>query len=108
MAPHYSFAPTRAAWAVNLPAARAACGMGFVATPGSAPSHRVVELGALALARLAHRGGLDADGASGDGAGLLIQVPRGLFAAGEAVAVLFEWDERARHTLADAIAAQGL
>jgi glutamate synthase domain-containing protein 2/glutamate synthase domain-containing protein 1 len=82
--------------------------MGFVATPGSAPSHRVVELGALALARLAHRGGLDADGASGDGAGLLIQVPRGLFAAGEAVAVLFEWDERARHTLADAIAAQGL
>jgi glutamate synthase (ferredoxin) len=82
--------------------------MGFVATPGSAPSHRVVELGALALARLSHRGGLDADGKSGDGAGLMIQVPRRLFGEGTAVAVLFEWDERARPTLEAAIAGQGM
>jgi glutamate synthase (ferredoxin) len=82
--------------------------MGFVATPASPPSHRVVELGALALAHLSHRGGLDADGKSGDGAGLLIQVPRRLFGNDTAVAVLFEWDERARPTLEAAIAAQGM
>ena len=82
--------------------------MGFVATPGRAASHRVVELGALALARLGHRGGLDADGKSGDGAGLLIQVPRRLFGEDTAVAVLFEWDERARPALERAIAAQGM
>src|SRR5438309_8162914 len=99
---------SRAAWAGHLPAHRAACGVGFVATPNAGPSHRVVELGALALARLSHRGGLDADGKSGDGAGLLIQVPRRLFGEDTAVAVLFEWDERARSTLEGAISAQGM
>jgi glutamate synthase (ferredoxin) len=108
MAPPYSFASPRAAWAGSLPADRAACGMGFVATPGSSPSHRVVELGTLALANLAHRGGLDADGKSGDGAGLMIQVPRRLFGKDAAVAVLFEWDERGRPALAAALAAQGM
>jgi glutamate synthase domain-containing protein 2/glutamate synthase domain-containing protein 1/glutamate synthase domain-containing protein 3 len=82
--------------------------MGFVAAPGAEPSHRVVELGALALARLGHRGGLDADGKSGDGAGLLIQIPRRVFGPNAAVAVLFEWDERARGVLASAIQAQGM
>src|SRR3984893_5468931 len=98
----------RAAWAGSVPVDRAACGMGFVATPGRAPSHRVVELGALALARLGPRGGLDANGKSGDGAGLLIQVPRRLFGEDTAVAVLFEWDDRARPALERAIAAQGM
>jgi glutamate synthase (ferredoxin) len=67
--------------------------MGFVATPEL--GHEAVELGVQALARLAHRGGLDADGKSGDGAGLLIQVPHRLLGR-HAVAVLFDWDERAR------------
>ncbi len=78
--------------------------MGFVATPDAAASHRVVELGVTALARLAHRGGLDADGKSGDGAGLLIQIPRRIFGPHTAVAVLFEWDGRAREVLAAALA----
>src|ERR687886_1682882 len=82
--------------------------MGFLATPAVPPTHRVVELGVTALARLAHRGGLDADGKSGDGAGLLIQIPRRLFGPGVAVAVLFEWDERARGVLARALAGQGM
>src|SRR5438309_8811668 len=98
----------RAAWAGHLPGHRAACGIGFVATPGSAPSHRVVELGVVALARVSHRGGLDADGKSGDGAGLMIQVPRHLFGADTAVAVLFEWDERARGVLAAALGRYGM
>ena len=67
--------------------------MGFVATPDL--GHGAVEQGVQALARLAHRGGLDADGKSGDGAGLLIQVPRRLFGADVAVIVVFEWDSRA-------------
>src|SRR5215469_8878392 len=99
--------PPRAAWPGQLPEHRAACGMGFVATPRAAPSHRVVQLGVTALARLSHRGGLDADGKSGDGAGLMIQVPRGIFGAGVAVAVLFEWDP-SRAELAAALAAHGM
>src|SRR5499427_8974730 len=98
----------RAAWPGQLPEHRAACGMGFVATPGAAPTHRVVQLGATALARLSHRGGLDADGRSGDGAGLMIQIPRLIFGRHTAVAVLFEWDERARGEFAAALAVHGM
>src|SRR5215471_14934567 len=98
----------RAAWPGQLPEHRAACGMGFVATPGAAPTHRVVQLGVTALARLSHRGGLDADGRSGDGAGLMIQVPRPIFGADAAVAVLFEWDERAPGELAAALGEHGM
>src|SRR6202158_1739529 len=80
--------------------------MGFVATPES--GHRAVELGVQALARLSHRGGLDADGKSGDGAGLLIQVPQRLLGGACAVAALFEWDARARDIVAESIASSGL
>src|SRR5213594_987019 len=68
--------------------------MGFVATPDM--GHAAVSHGVRALARLAHRGGLDADGKSGDGAGLLIQVPDRLLGGRCAVVVLFAWDERAQ------------
>src|ERR1700682_2074021 len=80
--------------------------MGFVATPES--GHRAVELGVQAPARLSHRGGLDADGKSGDGAGLLIQVPERLLGGAFAVAALFEWDARARDIVAESIASSGL
>jgi glutamate synthase (ferredoxin) len=58
-----------------------ACGVGFVAQLGSAGSHEVVERGLMALARLAHRGGVDADGRSGDGAGLLTAIPEAFLRA---------------------------
>jgi len=80
--------------------------MGFVATPES--GHRAVKLGVQALARLSHRGGLDADGKSGDGAGLLIQVPHRLLGGDFAVAALFEWDARARDIVARSVAASGM
>jgi len=80
--------------------------MGFVAAPEL--GHRAVALGVEALARLSHRGGLDADGKSGDGAGLLIQVPHRLLGGEFAVAALFEWDGRARDIVAESIAASGL
>jgi len=56
-----------------------ACGVGFIAQLGGPASHAVVERGLGALARLAHRGGVDADGRSGDGAGLLVALPRAFF-----------------------------
>src|SRR5437899_1488259 len=52
-----------------------ACGVGFIAQLGSTGSHEVVERALEALLRLAHRGGVDADGRSGDGAGLLTAIP---------------------------------
>jgi glutamate synthase domain-containing protein 1 len=52
-----------------------ACGVGFVAQLGSPASRAVVERALTALLRLTHRGGVDADGSSGDGAGLLVPIP---------------------------------
>jgi len=52
-----------------------ACGVGFIAKLGSTGSREVVERALNALVRLSHRGGVDADGSSGDGAGLLTPIP---------------------------------
>src|ERR1700683_3407653 len=56
-----------------------ACGVGFIAQLGGPASHGVIERGLEALSRLAHRGGVDADGRSGDGAGLLVALPNVFF-----------------------------
>ena len=80
--------------------------MGFVSTPRL--GHEAVRLGVEALARLSHRGGLDADGKSGDGAGLLVQIPHRLLGGRFAVAALFEWDGRARELVTEALTASGL
>jgi glutamate synthase (NADPH/NADH) large chain/glutamate synthase (ferredoxin) len=56
-----------------------ACGVGFIAQLGGPASHALVERGLGALVRLAHRGGVDADGRSGDGAGLLVGLPKAFF-----------------------------
>jgi len=60
-----------------------ACGTGFVAHLGRPASHEIVDFGLTALERLTHRGGVDADGSSGDGAGLLLSLPQ-LFFRGRA------------------------
>src|SRR5215468_10155683 len=56
-----------------------ACGTGFIARLGGAANHDIVEYALNALERLTHRGGVDADGASGDGAGLLTTIPKTFF-----------------------------
>ncbi len=56
-----------------------ACGTGFIAQLASPPSHDIVQYALNALERLTHRGGVDADGASGDGAGLLTSIPYSFF-----------------------------
>ena len=56
-----------------------ACGVGFIAQLGEPASNALVQRGLCALDRLAHRGGVDADGRSGDGAGLLVELPNSFF-----------------------------
>jgi glutamate synthase (ferredoxin) len=58
-----------------------ACGTGFVVRLGAPPAHDIIEYALTALERLTHRGGVDADGASGDGAGLLTSLPQEFFRA---------------------------
>jgi hypothetical protein len=56
-----------------------ACGTGFVADISGKKSHQVVRDALVVLKRLAHRGGAGYDPDTGDGAGILIQLPDGLF-----------------------------
>ena len=52
-----------------------ACGVAFVATLTGDPSHIIVEQALTALRNLDHRGAAGAEANSGDGAGILLQVP---------------------------------
>ncbi len=52
-----------------------ACGVAMVATLSGVPSHTIVDQGLTALRNLEHRGASGADPDSGDGAGILLQVP---------------------------------
>ncbi len=54
-----------------------ACGIAFVADLSGATSHRMVALGITALHNLEHRGAKGAEVNTGDGAGILMQVPHG-------------------------------
>ncbi|MCX6390513.1 MAG: glutamate synthase large subunit [Solirubrobacterales bacterium] len=56
-----------------------ACGVAFVAQLVGGPSHGVVERALVALANLEHRGAAGADPETGDGAGILIQIPDQFF-----------------------------
>ena len=56
-------------------AERDACGVAFVATLTGAPTHTLVQQALTALGNLDHRGASGAEPDSGDGAGLLINVP---------------------------------
>ncbi len=58
---------------------RDACGTGFVADVSGRRSHRIVQHAVEAVINLTHRGAVSADGKTGDGAGLLTQLPRRLF-----------------------------
>ena len=56
-----------------------ACGLGFVADLKNRPRNRTVALGLEILRRLAHRGAAGSDPMSGDGAGILVQLPHRYF-----------------------------
>jgi glutamate synthase (NADPH/NADH) large chain len=83
-----------AAFAVRYPAASAclaanaqidltehdACGVGLVAALDGKPRREVVQAGIDALKAVWHRGAVDADGKTGDGAGIHIEIPQDFFA----------------------------
>jgi glutamate synthase (NADPH/NADH) large chain/glutamate synthase (ferredoxin) len=52
-----------------------ACGTGFVANISGRGEHRIITYALEALANLAHRGAMDADAETSDGAGILTQLP---------------------------------
>ena len=53
----------------------ASCGVGLVVSIDGKPSRKVVENGIEALKAVWHRGAVDADGKTGDGAGIHVQIP---------------------------------
>ncbi len=56
-----------------------ACGVGLIAAIDGKPRREVVEAGINALKAVYHRGAVDADGKTGDGAGIHVQIPREFF-----------------------------
>ncbi len=56
-----------------------ACGVGLVAATDGQPSRRVVAAAIDALKAVWHRGAVDADGKTGDGAGIHVELPTGFF-----------------------------
>jgi len=57
------------------------CGFGLISHLEGEASHKLVRTAISSLSRMAHRGGIAADGKSGDGCGLLLQKPDGFFQA---------------------------
>lgn len=56
-----------------------ACGIGFIADLKNEASHQTVKKGISMLCRLEHRGSQGGDDQTGDGAGILIQIPHLFF-----------------------------
>jgi len=55
------------------------CGVGLVAQIDGTPRRAIVEMAVRALKAVFHRGAIDADGKTGDGAGIRIDVPQDFF-----------------------------
>jgi glutamate synthase (NADPH/NADH) large chain len=51
------------------------CGFGLIAHIKGEPSHRLLTTAIESLTCMTHRGGINADGKTGDGCGLLLQIP---------------------------------
>jgi glutamate synthase (ferredoxin) len=98
---------------------RDACGTGFVADAGGRPSRQIAEAALEALCRVRHRGAAAADARTGDGAGLLIPIPRSFLAheletrsrlpaldpSSLGVAMMFVFDNSPAHELRRIVAA---
>ena len=84
-----SAAEFAAAWTVNAAALRHtydasqehdACGVGMIAALDGKPRRDIVQAGIDALKAVWHRGAVDADGKTGDGAGIHVEIPQDFFA----------------------------
>lgn len=100
-----------------------ACGLGVIARADGRDSREIVEQGLVILSNLNHRGTVNADGETGDGAGILVQVPDMFFRKQQlgfdlplpgsyAVGTCFFWDsddniEKHQQQLAQAVHEEG-
>jgi glutamate synthase (NADPH/NADH) large chain len=73
-----------------------ACGMGFVVNLSGERSHAIIRQGIEILVNLTHRGACGCDPDTGDGAGLLIQIPHAFFAR-ECAKLGFELPDAGRY-----------
>ena len=88
---------------------RDACGIGFLADATGRASRAIVDGLLDGLARVRHRGAVAADGVSGDGAGLLLPIPRALVPAPWCgLAQVFLRDEAARAAIEEACIGEGI
>jgi glutamate synthase (ferredoxin) len=79
---------------LSWPHERDACGVGFIARLDGGPTRTILDHALKALQNLAHRGAVSADGRTGDGAGVLTQLPYALFRRElDAAGVALERDE---------------
>ena len=116
-------AGTPAARGVYLPEMeKDSCGTGFVARLDGIPRHDLVEQAVQVLINLEHRGALGGDGMTGDGAGLLMQIPDAFFrAVGPALPAIGDYAvgmvflpvaaaarNRCQSLVSEAVAAQGM
>jgi glutamate synthase (ferredoxin) len=96
------------------------CGVGFVAQKDFRASYGILEHALTALSRLEHRGAVASDGASSDGIGLMLTVPRALLlretgvalgedqALGLGMLFLPQTETRAEAVMEESLAAQDL
>ena len=56
-----------------------ACGVGFISSTDGKKSRKIVEFGIQALKAVWHRGAVDSDGKTGDGAGIHLEIPQNFF-----------------------------
>jgi len=77
---HRSLTQAAAFGSHDLRGERDACGIGFVAHVDGQPRRSTVQMALDGLAGVKHRGAVAADARSGDGAGVLTQIPRDLVA----------------------------
>ncbi|HEX9935372.1 MAG TPA: glutamate synthase central domain-containing protein, partial [bacterium] len=118
-------AGTREPWGLTDPAfEHDGCGVGFVVRIDGRPTHAIVENGIRVLVNLEHRGAVGGDRSTGDGAGLLFQIPDAFLREGAvefdlptpgkyAVAMLFfpkqkELMETCRNVILGTAAAEGV
>jgi glutamate synthase (ferredoxin) len=88
---------------------RDACGIGFLADASGDASREIVDGVLEGLARVRHRGAVAADRRTGDGAGVLLPIPRALVpAAWCGLAMVFLRQDTAREAIEAACLAEGI
>jgi glutamate synthase domain-containing protein 2/glutamate synthase domain-containing protein 1/glutamate synthase domain-containing protein 3 len=73
--PHYDLDIPNEGTLHRMEAERDACGVGFVANIHGKPSRDILKMAVCGVCSVQHRGAVDADRVTGDGAGVLTQIP---------------------------------